>query len=77
MSGFGVIVAGASFAYGASVVINALVRGIEVPGFASLAALVTFLQGVIILMLGVIGEYLWRVFDETNKRPETVVEIEL
>jgi len=59
------------------VVLHALVKGIEVPGFATLVALVTFLQGVIILMLGVIGEYLWRVFDETNKRPETVVEIEL
>jgi polyisoprenyl-phosphate glycosyltransferase len=77
MSGFGVIVAAISFIYGASVVIHAFVRGIEVPGFASIIALVTFLLGIIILMLGVIGEYLWRVFDETNKRPETVVEIEL
>jgi dolichol-phosphate mannosyltransferase len=25
-------------------------------------------------MLGVIGEYLWRIFDEVNKRPEAVVE---
>jgi dolichol-phosphate mannosyltransferase len=58
-------------------VLNSLFRGIEVPGFASLVALITFLQGVIILMLGVIGEYLWRIFDETNKRPETVVEREL
>ena len=77
MSGFGVLVAAVSFAYGTSVVIHALVSGIEVPGFASIIALVTFLLGVIILMLGVIGEYLWRIFDETNKRPETVVEQEL
>jgi dolichol-phosphate mannosyltransferase len=77
MSGVGVVVAGASFSYGALVVLNSLFRGIEVPGFASLVALITFLQGVIILMLGVIGEYLWRIFDETNKRPETVVEREL
>jgi dolichol-phosphate mannosyltransferase len=77
ISGFGVIVALASFAYGASVVGHALVRGLEVPGFASIVALITFLLGIIILMLGVIGEYLWRIFDETNKRPETVVEEEL
>jgi dolichol-phosphate mannosyltransferase len=37
-------------------------------------ALLTFLLGLIILMLGVIGEYLWRIFDETNRRPETVIE---
>lgn len=77
MSGFGVLVAGLSFAYGISVVLSAAFQGIEVPGFASIVALITFLLGVIILMLGVIGEYLWRVFDETNKRPETVVEQEL
>ena len=77
MSAFGVAVAAVSFLYGLSVVVHAFVKGIEVPGFASIVALVTFLQGVIILMLGLIGEYLWRVFDETNKRPETVVEIEL
>jgi dolichol-phosphate mannosyltransferase len=76
MSGFGVIVAALSFLYGGSVVINALVRGIAVPGFASIVALVTFLLGIIIMMLGVIGEYLWRIFDETNKRPETVIDEE-
>ena len=77
MSAFGVVVASISFAYGSIVFLWALLRGIEVPGFASIVALITFLLGIIILMLGVIGEYLWRVFDETNKRPETVVELEL
>lgn len=77
MSAFGVLVAAASFAYGISVVSHALFLGLEVPGFASIVALITFLLGVIILMLGVIGEYLWRIFDETNRRPETVVEQEL
>lgn len=77
ISALGVVVAAASFGYGASVVLHALVKGVDVPGFASLVALVTFLQGLIIVMLGVIGEYLWRIFDETNKRPETVVEEEL
>jgi dolichol-phosphate mannosyltransferase len=76
MSAFGVLVAGVSFGYGALVVATALVQGLDVPGFASIVALITFLLGIIILMLGIIGEYLWRIFDETNKRPETVVEEE-
>ena len=34
-----------------------------------------FLLGLfIILMLGIIGEYIWRIFDESNKRPEVVIE---
>jgi glycosyltransferase involved in cell wall biosynthesis len=74
ISAVGVIVSLASFIYGAAVIVAALVGDIPVPGFPTLAALVTFLLGIIILMLGVIGEYLWRVFDETNRRPEAVVD---
>jgi len=56
------------------VVIFSFINGTTVAGFPTIAALVTFLLGLIILMLGMIGEYLWRVFDEVNKRPETVID---
>jgi polyisoprenyl-phosphate glycosyltransferase len=74
ISAFGVIVAAISFAYGVSVVVNAFLGNVPVAGFASLAALITFLLGLVIIMLGIIGEYLWRVFDEVNKRPEVVID---
>jgi len=74
ISGFGAIVAALSFAYGLSVTINALYGNVPVPGFAALAALITFLLGLVIIMLGIIGEYLWRVFDEVNRRPEVVID---
>jgi polyisoprenyl-phosphate glycosyltransferase len=74
ISGVGVLVSGASFAYGVSVAIGTLLGGAQVSGFATLAILITFLLGLIILMLGVIGEYLWRIFDEVNKRPESVID---
>lgn len=74
ISAVGVVVAGASFAYGVAVVVNALYGNIPVSGFAALASLITFLLGMIILMLGIIGEYLWRIFDEVNRRPESVVD---
>lgn len=74
ISGIGAIVSVLSFAYGSIVVASALLHRIAVPGFATVVALVTFLLGLIIVMLGIIGEYLWRIFDETNKRPETVIE---
>ncbi len=38
------------------------------------AALISFLLGLIIVMLGIIGEYIWRIFDEVNHRPESVIE---
>ena len=74
MSLIGAIVSLASFSYGAVVVVAAFWGNIPVPGYPTIVALITFLLGVIILMLGIIGEYLWRVFDETNGRPEAVID---
>lgn len=37
-------------------------------------ALLSLLLGLIIVMLGVIGEYVWRIFEEVNKRPESVID---
>lgn len=70
----GLAIAIPSFGYGMWVVVHALLHGADVRGFPTLVALVTFLLGLIIVMLGVIGEYLWRIFDEISRRPEAVVE---
>ncbi len=74
ISAIGLVVSVMSFGYGIMVVISALLGKSAIPGFATITALITFLLGLIIVMLGVIGEYLWRIFDETNKRPETVID---
>ena len=72
ISATGAVIAFLSFLYGTMVVVSALMGKVPVPGFATIAALLTFLLGLIIVMLGMIGEYLWRIFDEINKRPEVV-----
>ena len=74
ISGFGLITALLSFGYGSMVIISALFHKVPVEGFATIVALITFLLGLIIIMLGIIGEYIWRIFEESNKRPETVIE---
>lgn len=71
---FGIGVALASFVYGASVAISALLGNVPVRGFATLAALISFFSGLILFMLGALGEYLWRVFDAVNNKPEAVIE---
>jgi dolichol-phosphate mannosyltransferase len=70
----GVIVSLLSFAYGFLILFNTLVGRAAIPGFATIVALISFLLGIVIVMLGIIGEYLWRIFDETNKRPEAVID---
>jgi len=74
ISAIGAVVSLMSFSYGLLIVIQAFVEGNPVDGFPTIVSLITFLLGLIILMLGVIGEYLWRIFDETNMRPEAVIE---
>jgi len=74
MSGVGLLVAILSFSYGVLVTVKALLGKIPVVGFASIAALITFLLGLVIVMLGLIGEYQWRVFDEVNQRPEVIID---
>ena len=70
----GVIVSLLSFTYGTFVIISVIRGGSEVRGWASMAALVSFLLGLVIIMLGIIGEYIWRIFDEVSRRPEAVIE---
>jgi dolichol-phosphate mannosyltransferase len=70
----GFVVSLLSFAYGAYIVITTIFGYREVAGFATLVALITFLLGVVIIILGIIGEYLWRIFYEVSTRPEAVVD---
>lgn len=74
ISFIGIIVSLLSFAYGFLILFNTLVGHGAVPGFATIVTLISFLLGMVIVMLGIIGEYLWRIFDETNKRPEAVID---
>jgi dolichol-phosphate mannosyltransferase len=70
----GLLVSTLSFLYAAWIVVNAVLGRTDVRGFATIVALLAFLQGLGIVMLGVIGEYIWRIFDEINHRPEAVIE---
>jgi dolichol-phosphate mannosyltransferase len=74
MSLFGVVVAFLSFLYGTNIVIGALLGRVDVRGFATLVALISFFSGLILFMLGVLGEYLWRVFASVNNMPEAVID---
>ena len=70
----GLLISILSFVYGAFIVINTLRGHATLQGFATIVTILSFLLGLIIVMLGVIGEYIWRIFDEINKRPEWVID---
>ena len=71
VAGFAIAVA--ALLYGAWLVGKTLVLGIDLPGYASTIALVLFLGGLQLLSLGVLGEYVARIYDEVKARPLYVV----
>lgn len=58
-----------SLAYGAYMIVKTLILGVDVPGYASLMVGLLFLGGIQLLSLGIIGEYLARVYTEVKGRP--------
>ena len=70
----GLAVSVSAFAYAVFLVVSKLAYGGQVPGYASLMVVVLFLGGVQLITLGVLGEYLGRIFHEVKARPTYIIE---
>ena len=69
----GLLVSAFAFLYGTIFLLKTLVFGIDVPGYPTLIISIMFLGGVQLISLGVIGEYLGRVYEEVKGRPLYIV----
>ena len=69
----GFVVALLSLFYGCWIIIKTLVFGIDVPGYASLLTAILFLGGIQIMGIGVLGEYIGRIYSESKQRPVYIV----
>ena len=74
ISYFGLLVSLLSFLFGFYVLINKLFFGTHVEGWTSVMLAVVLLGGVQLVMVGVLGEYLWRALDEARARPLYIIE---
>jgi len=69
----GLILALIAFIYGAVVVFDKLFLNASIPGWPTVVASIMFFAGVQLLFIGVLGEYLARVYDEVKGRPPYIV----
>ena len=60
--------------YTVYIVSGKLMNGVPVRGFTTLAILVSFFSSLILICLGIIGEYVVRIYDEVRDRPYVIIE---
>jgi len=69
----GLVVTAGAFIVGVIAVIRVLFFGIDVPGYASTFFAVTFLGGLQLMGIGILGEYVGRSYLETKRRPHFLI----
>jgi len=72
-SGVGALIALIAFGYGMMIVFEHFFYGHDVPGYATLVTSLMFFSGVQLLSIGILGEYVGRIFDEVKQRPVYLV----
>jgi dolichol-phosphate mannosyltransferase len=74
MSVVGLTFACAGFLYAIFLIVRRVSFAVPVEGWTSLISVVLITSGVQLVMLGVLGEYLWRSFDASRQRPRFIIE---
>jgi len=65
-----------AFVYGSWIILKTLMFGVDSPGYASLITIVLFLGGIQLMGIGILGEYIGRIYLESKRRPIYIVERE-
>lgn len=74
MSFLGFIIAMAGFLYAINIVYAYFIHATPFQGWAPIMILILIIGGLIMLMLGMLGEYIWRILDEVKKRPNYIIK---
>ncbi|MEJ2900097.1 glycosyltransferase family 2 protein [Acinetobacter sp. NS-4] len=65
-----------SFSYGCWITVQTLFEGAKVPGWATLAAGLAFLGAIQLIFIGILGEYISRIYSEVKARPKYIIAAE-
>ncbi|MEY9873724.1 glycosyltransferase involved in cell wall biosynthesis [Streptacidiphilus sp. MAP12-33] len=70
----GLLLSALAFAYAAVITVLAIVNGITAPGYVTLLVAIVGLGGLQMAMIGLVGEYIGRIYYETKRRPHFLVK---
>lgn len=70
----GTIISSISFIYLIYIILKTIIFGKDVPGYASIITLILFIGGIIILLLGILGEYIGKIYLEVKNRPIYIID---
>ncbi|WP_441546195.1 glycosyltransferase family 2 protein [Citrobacter freundii] len=70
----GLFVAGVSFIYGSWMILSTLIFGNQVKGYPSIFVSILFIGGIQLIGVGVLGEYVGRIYTEVKKRPRYIIK---
>ena len=73
----GLIISSAAFIYALYVLLRTLIFGVDLPGFATIVIAIMFFGGIQLMSIGILGEYIGRVFREVKRRPHYLVARQL
>ena len=72
----GIVLSFIAFLFGAWIILKTLLFGVDTPGYASMLTVVLFLGGIQLMGIGILGEYIGRIYLESKNRPIYIVENE-
>lgn len=72
----GFVVSLISFLYGIFIIFKTIFLGVDMPGYASTMTTILFLGGIQLIGIGVLGEYIGRIYMESKRRPTYIIENE-
>jgi glycosyltransferase involved in cell wall biosynthesis len=75
MSLIGLTIASISMVYAILIVFTRYFGQTPFPGWAPIMISILFVGGLIMMMLGIVGEYIWRIYDEVRAKPKYVIDI--
>jgi glycosyltransferase involved in cell wall biosynthesis len=70
----GMAISGIALLYALFIICDTLLFGVDVPGFATIVVAIMFFGGVQLISIGIIGEYISKIFREVKNRPTYIVE---